>query len=170
MKTRGVVASKMPSKADVEVVDILDEEEEESEELSLEEQGSSRGSARLKMKEDVKLTMVKNQQLPNSVLAKASPAKAMSRRSRPAKYHESEVEEWIVRVEELEAAIKEKDSETSSLKRQVAEKNDMRAQMLNLEHSLTEKDKALKLAESRLENLLNDQKKTLAKKVEEEET
>ena len=61
IKTRGFVASKLPSKADVEVVDILDEEEEESEELSLEEQGSSWGSARLKMKEDVKLTMMKNQ-------------------------------------------------------------------------------------------------------------
>merc|ERR1719317_1429168 len=111
--------------------------------------------------------MMKNQQLPNSVLAKASPAKAMSRRPRPAKY-QGEVEEWIVRVEELEAAIKEKDSETSSLKRQVAEKDNLRAQMLDLEHSLTEKDKTLKLAESRLETLLNDQKKTLAKKVEED--
>merc|ERR1719317_1033219 len=111
--------------------------------------------------------MMKNQQLPNSVLAKASPAKAMSRRPRPAKY-QGEVEEWIVRVEELEAAIKEKDSETSSLKRQVAEKDDLRAQMLDLEHSLTEKDKTLKLAESRVDKLLDDQKKTLAKKVEEE--
>ena len=62
-----------------------------------------------------------------SVLAKASPAKAMSRRSRPAKYQEGEVGEGIGRDEELEAAIKEKDSETSSLKRQVAKKDDLRA-------------------------------------------
>merc|ERR1719234_2225663 len=59
---RGVVASKVPSKEDVEVVDILDEEEEELVELSLEETPERGCSKKLKTKDDVKLTMVRNQQ------------------------------------------------------------------------------------------------------------
>ena len=173
---RGVVASKVPSKEDVEVVDILDEEEEEPVELSLEERGGSNN--RLKSKEDVKLTMVRNQQqtkalgvkpafsqLPKAVPAKASPVKAQPK-SRAK--DQGEVEEVMARVEELETALREKDFELEAMKRGVAEKEDLRAQLLDQEHASSEKDKRLKTAEDRIARLSEDHKKNLAKKVEDE--
>jgi len=173
---RGVVASKVPSKEDVEVVDILDEEEEEPVELSLEERGGSNN--RLKSKEDVKLTMVRNQQqtkalgvkaafsqLPKAVPAKPSPAKAQPK-SRAK--DQGEVEEVMARVEELETALREKDSELEAMKREVAEKEDLRAQLLDQEHASSEKEKRLKTAEARIAKISEEHKKSLAKKVEDE--
>ena len=200
---RGVVASKVPAKEDVEVVDILDEEEEDLVELSLEETPERGGSKKLKTKEDVKLTMVRNQhevkelqqqllqqrqeknqqqqqvktmaaktafsQLPKAVPIKPSPAKPQPRgvKAKAAIRDEGEVE-VLARVEQLETMLKDKDSELEAMKREVAEKEDTRAQILDLEHSLSEKDKKLKVADAKAAKMSEEHKKTLAKKVEEE--
>jgi len=173
---RGVVASKAPSQEDVEVVDILDEEEEEPVELSLEERGGSNN--KLKSKDDVKLTMVRNRhqtkalgvkaafsQLPKAVPVKSSPAKAQSKSGVDDL---GEVEEVMARVEELETALRDKDSELEAMKREVAEKEDLRAQLLDQEHSSSEKEKRLKAAEGKIAKMTEEHKKSLAKKVEDE--
>ena len=174
---RGVVASKVPSKEDVEVVDILDEEEEELVELSLEETPERGGSKnKQKSKEDVKLTMVRNQhqvktlggkaafsQLPKAVPIKSSPAQVKSKSK-----DQGEVEEVMARVEELETALRDKESELEAKKREVAEKEDKVAQLLDVEHALSEKDKQLKVADAKIAKMSEEHKKTFAKKVEDE--
>jgi len=173
---RGVVASKVPSKEDVEVVDILDEEEEEPVELSLDERGGS--NSKLKSKEDVKLTMVRNQQqikalgvkaafsqLPKVVPAKPSPAKPQPKSRAKDK---GEVEEVMARVEELETVLREKDSELEAMKMEVSEKENLRAQLLDQEHTSSEYEKKLKGAEVKIAKMSEEHKKSLARKVEEE--
>merc|ERR1719234_2996324 len=64
--------------------------------------------------------------------------------------------------------LRDKNSELEAMKKEVAEKEDLRAQLLDLEHSFSEKDNKLKDADFKIAKMSEEHKKTLAKKVEEE--
>ena len=172
-KGRGVVASKVPSMEDVEVVDILDEEEDLVE-LSLEET-PGRGSSN-KANDDVKLTMVRNQTsstkspyslLPKAVLSKSSAIKAQAK-SKAAVNDQGDMEELMTRVEQLETALRDKDAEIEAMNKEAAGKEDARAQLLDMEHALNESEKKIKAADVKMSKMSEENKKTLAKKVEDE--
>ena len=170
-KSPGVVASK----ADVEVVDILDDSMDESDEPSLVESPMMRSK---KSKEhEVKLTMAGSgakevkesggksrgkevqEVKPTRALPKA-PVKVVDEEPTACPTKKNELmEELMTRIDQLEKELRAKDKALYKTKKELDIKVDV-------EKTLAEKEKALKIVEANMPNLLAEHKKSMARKDE----